>query len=66
MFSAIQNYIHDHGPTLLKGTCGIIATVGTSVVSALANVEAWLRIVSLLVGISVGVATFWSIIQKKK
>ncbi len=47
---------------------GILATtVGTAglVVSALEQIEAWLRVGSLVVTILVGVVTIWSIIKHK-
>lgn len=51
--------------TSLKGAVGMSATTGGMYVSLLSQVEAWLRIISLLVGITVGVATLISIIRNK-
>ena len=49
-----------------KGALGMTATTAASVVSTLPTVEIWLRIVSLIVGIAVGIATFISIVRKLK
>ena len=50
--------------TIIKGSAGVLATLGTLSVSR-ATVTSWLQIVSLSVGIAVGVATFISICKKK-
>jgi hypothetical protein len=49
----------------VKGSTGIVATAGGIIVSH-AAVNEWLQTISLCVGIAVGVATFVSIIHKKK
>ncbi len=51
--------------TAAKGAVGIGATSGGVYVSILPKVEAWLRIISLLIGCAVGVASLVSIIRKK-
>ncbi|MGN6553260.1 MAG: hypothetical protein ACTHLW_06015 [Verrucomicrobiota bacterium] len=51
--------------TMLKGIVGIIFPAGGITVSTMSQVEGWLRIASLLVGIAVGVVTFWKLIRKK-
>lgn len=48
---------------IIKGLFGVVAPVSGLTVSVLAQVEAWLRIGSLLVGISVGIVTLLSIIR---
>lgn len=50
-------------PVILRGSTGITATLGGTLVSMLPEIEAWLRIGSLLVGIFVGVLTIRSIIK---
>ena len=50
-------------PAILRGSTGIAATFGGTLVSMLPQIEAWLRIGSLLVGIFVGVLTIRSIIK---
>lgn len=49
---------------LSRGCLGAIATTGGFAIS-LSDVEIWLRIISLLVGIAVGLASLWSILRKK-
>jgi hypothetical protein len=56
----------NHKHTLANGGAGIAAVSVTSAVSWLGTVETGLRVVSLLVGISVGVITFVSIWRKMK
>ncbi len=48
-----------------KGAVGISSVTLGSVIS-LQNIEIWLRITSLLIGIAVGVATLLSIIHKRR
>lgn len=50
----------------IKGIVGCGSTMLGLVASHLDQVEAWLRIGSLVVGISVGVATFLSIRRRNK
>jgi hypothetical protein len=52
--------------TATTGMVGIGATGGGFYVSILPKVEAWLRIISLLIGIAVGVASLISIIRTKR
>ena len=51
--------------TVTKGLVGMSATGGSFYVSILPKVEAWLRIISLLIGIAVGIATLISIVRTK-
>jgi hypothetical protein len=52
--------------TAATGAVDISAKTAGSLVSSLPAVEAWLRILSLLVGIAVGVATFVSLVRRIK
>jgi hypothetical protein len=52
--------------TSMKGMLGMTATGSGLYVSTLPEIEAWLRIISLCIGISVGIATFISIVRHKK
>jgi cytochrome c biogenesis protein CcdA len=52
--------------TTSKGIFGMSATGGSFYVSTLPEIEAWLRVISLIVGIAVGVGTLVSIIRHKK
>jgi hypothetical protein len=50
----------------LKALVGVVAPAGGTTVSMIAQVESWLRVTSLVVGIAVGLATLISIIRKNK
>ena len=54
-----------HNFDIAKGV--LATTVGTAglVISALEQIEAWLRVGSLVVTILVGLVTIWSILKKK-
>lgn len=62
----MTQFIHDNIGDLLKGSLGIGFSLGAAVVSSLSDVEQWLRIGSLVVGITVGLVTLWSILRKNK
>lgn len=65
----MNNLDHVHAslfPTILKGAVGIAATLGGTTVSLLPQIEAWLRIASLCVGICVGLFTIRSILKGSK
>lgn len=62
----IKNFFEDHSTQLLKGSVGMSATIGSVGVSSIQEVELWLRISSLCIGILVGLLTTWSIIRKNK
>lgn len=64
MFRFIAQF--EDAPTLAKGLVGTLATSGGVAVSTLGWIEVWLRIISLLVGIAVGIATLISIIRKNR
>lgn len=57
-----------HFTTVERGVIGVLATSTGTIVSLFPEVEMWLRITSLVVGITVGLATLYSIIngQRKK
>jgi hypothetical protein len=50
--------------TIAKGFLGVAAPAAGAITSLLPAVEVWLRILSLVVGIAVGVASFWSIVRR--
>jgi hypothetical protein len=66
MIDHIKNFTEEHAAQLLKGSVGITATMGSVGVSTIQEVEVWLRISSLCVGILVGLLTAWSIFKKNK
>lgn len=62
----IKNFLEDHSAQLIKGSVGMSATLGSVGVSTIQEVELWLRITSLCIGIIVGLLTAWSIFRKNK
>ena len=56
----------DHIETATKGFLGMLATGSGFYVSFLPQVEAWLRILSLAIGITVGVVSLISIIARHR
>jgi hypothetical protein len=56
--------MNEHGTTLGTAGAGILATLGSLGVSMLSDVEQWLRVGSLAVGMAVGIATLWKITRK--
>jgi hypothetical protein len=51
---------------ITKGILGTIATTGGLIMSYLPEIEACLRIISLIVGITVGILTIVSIVKKRR
>lgn len=50
---------------IIRGIFGTAASFGTLAVAHMETIEGWLRIVSLLVGITVGLLTIVTILRKK-
>lgn len=62
-----EQFIHlQNLSDMLKGLIGVSSTMLGIVTSNLDQIEAWLRITSLLVGITVGIATVWSLTRRRK
>lgn len=57
---ALENHI-----AIVKGAIGAGAPMLATVLSYLDQIEAWLRIASLIVGIGVGIATIRSLRRKR-
>lgn len=57
-----QNMKHDVG----FGAIGTGGPVVGLIVSAMPEIEAWLRILSLLVGIAVGLFSLWRLVKARK
>lgn len=52
--------------TVTQGTVGLCSPIVGTLISLMPQIEAWLRITSLVVGIGVGVASFVSIIRRMR
>jgi len=62
-----EQFIHlQNLSDMLKGAIGTGSTMLGIIMSNLDEIEAWLRITSLLVGITVGIATVWSLTRRRK
>lgn len=62
-----EQFIHlQNLSDMTKGIVGCGSTLLGIITSNLDQIEAWLRVSSLCVGIAVGVATFISITRRKK
>ncbi len=56
---------YQNAADITKGIIGCGATMLGIITSHLGEIEAWLRITSLVIGIAVGIATFISIRRRK-
>lgn len=56
----------DTNQIITRGILGVIASGGSAAISFLSQIEAWLRVGSLVIGIAVGIATLISILRKNK
>lgn len=65
-FHNLQHSAKDVIITSLKGLVGATSTLGALVASLQAEITGWLQVVSLIVGIAVGIVTIWSIINRTK
>ena len=61
-----SEHLPAHLSTVERGVVGILATSAGTVVSLVPEVEMWLRITSLVVGIAVGLATLYSVLSNRK
>lgn len=57
--------MHEKTHTVIQGAVGAAFPVAVSVLSWLQYAEAWLRMLSLLIGCAVGIATIISVTKKK-
>ena len=56
----------NHQHTLVNGFIGVLATTGSVITSFQTELEWWLRITSLCVGIGVGLLTAYKMLTKKQ
>lgn len=60
------NVLADNVAVLKTGLVGGGSTLMGVILSNISEIEAWLRVSSLLVGIAVGIATLWQICRRKR
>ena len=62
----MEEHLKQNIATAFKGILGTVSPITGAVVSSTVEFETWLRILSLIVGISVGIASLWSILRNRK
>lgn len=60
------NVLADNVAVLKTGLVGGGSTLMGVILSNISQIEAWLRVASLIVGIAVGIATLWQICRRKR
>lgn len=65
MLTRAEITYYDNVCDAVKGILGTAATTGGIIMSLLPEIEAILRIISLLIGIAVGIVTIRSILRRK-
>lgn len=63
---AAKLWVHEHSNELFKGSVGFLSSIAGIGMSALQEVEQWLRLASLCAGIMVALVTTWSILKKNR
>jgi hypothetical protein len=56
-------YFHHHMSTTEKGVLGTVTSIGSSVISMLPHLETTLRVLGLIIGVAVGIATLISVLH---
>jgi hypothetical protein len=55
------SYLHDHLTTVERGALGTFASIGSAAVSMVSQLELYLRVAGLCVGLLVGLVTLLSV-----
>ena len=58
--SFITSESHSMWPTIIKGGIGALASIGSFIISSQTQIHEWLKIFSLVIGISIGLITIIS------
>ena len=58
-----MSYWHQHLTTVERGALGTFASLGSAAVSMVSNLEVYLRIAGLMVGLAVGIVTLISVLK---
>jgi len=58
--------MNEHTQHLVNGAIGVTASASGVAISFCPQLEAWMRVTSLAVGIAVGLVTLWKLLRKKK
>jgi hypothetical protein len=58
-----MSLLHNHLSTVERGALGTFASIGSAAVSLVAQLEVYLRVAGLCVGLAVGVVTLISVLH---
>ena len=58
-----MTYLHHHFSTVERGALGTFASIGSAAVSLVSQLEVYLRVAGLCVGLAVGVVTLISVLH---
>jgi hypothetical protein len=58
-----MSYLQHHMTTLERGALGTFASIGSAAVSLVSQLEVYLRVAGLCVGLAVGVVTLLSVLH---
>jgi hypothetical protein len=58
-----MSMLHSHMSTVERGALGTFASIGSAAVSLVSQLEVYLRVAGLLVGLAVGVVTLISVLH---
>jgi hypothetical protein len=61
-----MSYMQQHFSTVERGALGAFASIGSAAVSMVSQLEVYLRIAGLCVGLAVGVVTLLSVLHDLK
>ena len=58
-----MSILHNHLSTVERGALGTFASIGSAAVSLVSQLEVYLRVAGLMVGLAVGVVTLISVLH---
>ncbi len=58
-----MSLLHSHMSTVERGALGTFASIGSAAVSLVSQLEVYLRVAGLVVGLAVGVVTLLSVLH---
>jgi hypothetical protein len=58
-----MTYLHHHFSTVERGALGTFASIGSAAISLVSQLEVYLRVAGLIVGLAVGVVTLISVLH---
>ena len=61
-----MSLLHNHLSTVERGALGTFASIGSAAVSLVSQLEVYLRVAGLMVGLAVGIVTLISVLHDLK